>query len=99
MVEVLYFFGILRHTVTMLPDVMLSQLPFLLAGGAALQGVCLFCGRGWPARAALLCGGALVCLYAVQERDITLVVGQVGILYVLWRMRFSAARPPRPPSG
>jgi len=99
MVTALYFFGVLRHTVAMLPDAMLLRLPLLFAGGVALQGICLFCGRGWPARAALLCGGALVCLYAVQERDITLAVGQIGILYVLWRMRFSAVRPPQPPGG
>ncbi|MCL2123121.1 MAG: hypothetical protein FWH34_03425 [Desulfovibrionaceae bacterium] len=99
MVAALYFFGILRHTAAMLPDAALFWLPFFFAGGVALQAVSLFCGRGWPARAALLCGGVLVCLYAAQERDITLAIGQTGILYVLWRMRFSAARPPQPPSG
>ena len=73
----------------MLPD---AVLPLLLACGVALQAVSLFCGRGWLARAALLCGGVLVCLYAAQDRDITLAIGQAGILYVLWWMRFSAAR-------
>ena len=68
----------------------LPWLPFLFAGGVALQAVSLLCGKGWPARAALLCGGALVCLYAAQERDITLAIGQAGIVYVLWRMRFRA---------
>jgi len=81
----------------MLPDCILPWLPYLLAGGVALQGASSFCGKGWPARAALLCGGALVCLYAVQERDITLAVGQAGIVYVLWRMRFSATRAQQPP--
>jgi hypothetical protein len=66
----------------------------MLAGGVALQTASLFCGKGWPARVALLCGGVLVCLYAAQERDVTLAIGQTGILYVLWRMLFSAARPP-----
>jgi hypothetical protein len=77
--------------------VMFSTLPwllFLLAGGVALQAASLLCGKGWPARVVLLCGGALVCLYAAQERDITLAIGQAGIVYVLWRMRFSAAPPP-----
>jgi len=69
-------------------------LPLLFACGALLQAASLLCGRGRTARAALLCGGALVCLYAAQERDITLVIGQAGIVYVLWRMRFSAATPP-----
>jgi hypothetical protein len=76
----------------MLPDVALFWLPWSFAGGVALQAVALFCGRGLPARAALLCGGVLVCLYAAQERDITLAIGQIGILYVLWRMRFCAVR-------
>jgi len=74
---------------TMLPDSVSPWLPLLLAGGVALQAASWFCGKGWPARAALLCGGALVCLYAAQERDITLAIGQAGIAYVLWRMRFS----------
>ena len=78
----------------MLPDAVLFWRPFLFAGGVALQAASLLCGRGWPARAALLCGGALVCLYAAQDRDITLAIGQAGIVYVLWRMRFSGARPP-----
>ena len=65
-------------------------LPFLFAAGVALQLGSLFCGKGWLARAMLLCGGALVCLYAVQERDVTLAIGQTGISYVLWRMRFCA---------
>jgi len=69
-------------------------LALLLAAGLALQVLCLFCGRGWPARAALLCGGVLVCIYAAWDRDITFAIGQVGFLYVLWRMRFSAAKPP-----
>jgi hypothetical protein len=84
----------MMHHVVMLTDSMLPWLPFLLASGVLLQAASLFCGRGWPARAALLCGGALVCLYAAQERDITLAIGQAGITYVLWRMRFSAARMP-----
>ena len=50
------------------------------------------------ARAMLLCGGALVCLYAAQERDITLFIGQAGIVFVLWRMRFAAPRPPQTPA-
>ena len=83
----------------MLSDAMLSWLPYVFAGGVALQAVSLLLGRGWLARAALLCGGALVCLYAAQERDITLAIGQIGILYVLWRMRFCAERPPQPPGG
>ena len=78
----------------MLPDAVLPWLTFLLAGGVALQTASLLCGRNWPARAALLLGGALVCLYAAQERDITLAIGQAGIVYALWRMRFSGARPP-----
>ena len=77
----------------MLPDDALPWLPLLLAGGVALQAASLFCGKGWPARAMLLCGGALTCLYAAQERDITLIIGQAGILYALWRMRFSTAPP------
>jgi hypothetical protein len=81
----------------MLPDNMLFWLPFLFAGGVALQALSLFCGKGRTARAALLCGGVLVCLYAAQERDITLAIGQTGIVYVLWRMRFCAARRPQPP--
>ena len=80
----------MRHHMTMLPDSISPWLPLLLAGGVALQAASWFCGKGWPARAALLCGGALVCLYAAQERDITLAIGQAGIAYVLWRMRFSA---------
>ena len=84
--------GLMRYHAVMLPDNMLSWIRFLLAGGVALQALSLFCGKGWPARAALLCGGALVCLYAAQERDITLAVGQTGIVYVLWRMRFCAVR-------
>jgi hypothetical protein len=78
----------------MLPDNLLSWLPLLLVGGVAVQAASLFCGKGWPARAALLCGGALVCLYAAEERDITLAIGQAGIVFVLWRMRFSAIQPP-----
>ena len=77
----------------MLPDAVLSWLPLLFAGGVALQAALLFCGRGRPARAALLCGSALVCLYAAQERDITLALGQAGVVYVLWRMRFSGGPP------
>jgi hypothetical protein len=80
----------------MLPDVQPYWLPFLFAGGVALQALSLFCRKGRPARAALACGGALVCLYAALERDITLGIGQIGILYVLWRMRFSAPGPPAP---
>ena len=80
----------MRHYAAMIPDGVLSWLPLLFAGGVALQAASLLCGAGRPARAALLCGGALVFLYAVLERDITLAVGQAGILYVLWRMRFSA---------
>ena len=80
----------------MLPDAVLPWLLLLLVGGVALQAASLLCDRGWPARAALLCGGALVCLYAAQERDITLAIGQAGIVYALWRMRFSDARPPPP---
>ena len=75
----------------------LPWLLFLLAGGVALQALSLFCGKGWLARAMLLCGGALVCLYAAQERDITLAIGQAGISYVLWRMQFCAVQ--RPSSG
>ena len=83
----------------MLPDsIILPWLPFLLAGGVTLQVVSLLCGKGWLARATLLCGGALVSLYAAQERDITLAIGQTGILYILWRMRFSAG-PPQPPAA
>ena len=78
----------------MLPEAVLPWLPLLFAGGVALQAGCLFRGRGWTARVALICGGALVCLYAAQERDITLAIGQAGIVYVLWRMRFSGARTP-----
>ncbi|MDR2696198.1 MAG: hypothetical protein LBC79_07475 [Deltaproteobacteria bacterium] len=78
----------------MLPDAPLPWLPLPLVCGVALQAASLLCGRGWLARVALLCGGALVCLYAARERDITLAVGQAGIVYVLWRMRFSATRPP-----
>ena len=92
MVTALYFFGILRHTAPMLSDAALFWLPWLFAGGVALQAIALFCGRGRPARAALLCGGVLVCLYAAHERDLTLAIGQAGILYVLWRMRFCAVR-------
>ena len=75
----------------MLPGAVLPWLPLLFAGGVALQAAALLCGRGRPARVALLCGGALVCLYAARERDITLAIGQAGIVYVLWRMRFSGA--------
>ena len=89
----LYFFGIMLHRAAMLPDAMFLWLPLLFAGGVALQVLSLCCGKGWSARATLLCGGALVCLYAAQECDITLAIGQIGILYVLWRMRFSDARP------
>jgi len=74
----------------MLSDDLLLWLPFLFGGGVALQALSLFCGTGWPSRVMLLCGCALVCVYAAQERDITLAIGQVGIVYVLWRMRFSA---------
>ena len=73
----------------------LPWLPVLFVGGVAFQAASLLCGKGWPARIALLCGGALVCLYAAQERDITLAIGQAGIVYVLWRMRFSAVVPRR----
>jgi hypothetical protein len=92
MVAALYFFGTLRHTAAMLSDAALFWLPWLFAGGVALQAIALFCGRGRSARAALLCGSMLVCLYAAQERDITLAIGQIGILYVLWRIRFCAVR-------
>jgi len=78
----------------MLPENLLPWLPLLFAGGVALQSVSLFWGKGWPARIALLYGGALVCLYTAQERDITLAIGQTAITYVLWRIRFSAVRPP-----
>ena len=74
----------------MSPDAAFFWLPLLLVGGVALQAASLFCGKGWPARAMLLCGAALLCLYAAQERDITLAIGQTGIAYVLWRIRFSA---------
>ena len=83
----------------MLPDNILPWLPLLLASGVALQAASWFCGKGWPARAVLLCGGVLVCLYAAHERDITLAIGQAGIVYVLWRMRFSAARQQQPPTA
>ena len=86
----------MRHYAAMLPD-FLSWLPLLPVCGVALQAVSLFCGRGWPARAMLLCGGALVCLYAAQDRDITLGIGQAGIVFVLWRMRIAAPRPPQAP--
>jgi hypothetical protein len=98
----------MRHYAIMLPADALSWLSWLLwlpwltlslAVGVALQAASLFCGKGLPARVALLCGGALVLLYAAQERDVTLAVGQAGIVFVLWRMRFSAARPLRPPDA
>jgi hypothetical protein len=83
------------HHAPMMPS-SAPWLPILLAGGVALQAASLFCGKGLLARVALLCGGAMVCLYAAMESDITLAGGQTGILYALWRMRFSATR--RPPS-
>ena len=83
----------------MLPDAALPWLPLLFVVGVVLQAVSLLFGRGWSARVALVCGGALVCLYAAQERDITLAIGQAGIVYVLWRMRFSGARPQQPPAA
>ena len=82
----------------MLPDSFLRHV-LLLVGGIALQALSLFCGKGCSARVALLCGGALVCLYAAQERDITLAVGQIGIVYVLWRMQFPAVRRSQPPGS
>ena len=84
----------MRHYAAVLSDNMLPWLPLPLAGGVALQALSLLCGKGRYARAALLCGGASVCLYAALERDITLALGQIGIVYVLWRIRFSAAQPP-----
>jgi hypothetical protein len=89
----------MRHYAAMLPDAAFPWLPLLIVVGVALQAGSLLCGRGWPARVALLCGGVLVCLYALQDRDITLAIGQTGILYVLWRMRFSSARPPQVPTA
>ncbi len=55
--------------------------------GALLQLCSLLCGRGLFSRALLVMGGASVCAAAAAERDLALVVGQLGILFVVWRLR------------
>jgi hypothetical protein len=82
----------MRHYATMLSAGELPWLPLLFAVGVALQAASVFFGKGRPARFALLCGGALVILYAAHERDVTLAIGQAGIVFVLWRMKFARRR-------
>lgn len=64
-------------------------LPALFLLGALMQ-LCAFL-RGGGKKAFLVCaaGAVLVCLAALEERDITLCAGQIGILCLLWRVKFS----------
>ena len=68
-------------------------LPILFGCGTLLQLCALWLPKErWLSRLLLIAGVALVCLCAARDRDITLAVGQIGILYVLWRMKFCTAK-------
>ena len=60
------------------------HLLLLFCVGALLQLGSLLSKRLAPARIMLVAGAVLVCLCAAAERDITLLVGQLGLACFLW---------------